>query len=204
MKDKAIYTTKEAADYLRVSSSTIYRMEKRGLLFPVRTSAGQRRFTQKNLEEYLKKSRSLGTPLIREIPLTYKTIRAKPYFQEDSIRIYNVDFLRTDYIKERTIDLIVTSPPYNVGIKYSSHDDQMSYEDYLSFTKEWLARCYRVMKDDGRFCLNIPLDKNKGGQQSVCADITTIAKQVGWKYHSTIIWNEENISRRTAWEEEVI
>jgi len=33
----------------------------------------------------------------------------------------------------------------------------------------------------------------------VCADITTIAKQVGWKYHSTIIWNEGNISRRTAW-----
>ena len=47
--------------------------------------------------------------------------------------------------------------------------------------------------------MNIPLDKNKGGQQSVCADITTIAKMVGWNYHSTIIWNEGNISRRTAW-----
>ena len=29
--------------------------------------------------------------------------------------------------------------------------------------------------------------------------MTTIAKQVGWKYHSTIIWNEQNISSRTAW-----
>ena len=48
-------------------------------------------------------------------------------------------------------------------------------------------------------CLNIPLDKNKGGQQSMGADITTIAKAVGYKYHSTIIWNESNISRRTAW-----
>ncbi len=48
-------------------------------------------------------------------------------------------------------------------------------------------------------CLNIPLDKNKGGQQSVGADIITIAKQVGFKYHATIIWNEGNISRRTAW-----
>ena len=47
--------------------------------------------------------------------------------------------------------------------------------------------------------LNIPLDKNKGGQKSVGADITKIAKDVGWKYHSTIIWNEGNISRRTAW-----
>lgn len=33
----------------------------------------------------------------------------------------------------------------------------------------------------------------------MCADITTIAKQVGWKYHATVIWNEQNISRRTAW-----
>lgn len=56
-----------------------------------------------------------------------------------------------------------------------------------------------MAKDDGRFCLNIPLDKNKGGQQAVCADITHAARGVGWKYHSTIIWNEGNISRRTAW-----
>ncbi len=56
-----------------------------------------------------------------------------------------------------------------------------------------------MAKADGRFCLNIPLDKNKDGQQSVLADLTTIAKRVGWNYHSTIIWNEQNISRRTAW-----
>ncbi|MEW6609450.1 MAG: site-specific DNA-methyltransferase [bacterium] len=115
------------------------------------------------------------------------------------MRIYNDDFLTTNCVRERTVDLIVTSPPYNVDIKYNSCDDKMSYKDYLSFTREWLAKCYGLAKDDGRFCLNIPLDKNKGGQQSVCADITTIAKQVGWKYHSTIIWNEQNISRRTAW-----
>jgi len=47
MEDKAIYTTKEAADYLGVSPSTIYRVEKRGLLFPARTPGRQRRFGQK-------------------------------------------------------------------------------------------------------------------------------------------------------------
>ncbi len=31
------------------------------------------------------------------------------------------------------------------------------------------------------------------------ADSTTIVKEIGYKYHSTIIWNEGNISRRTAW-----
>jgi len=121
------------------------------------------------------------------------------YFQADSVYVYHDDFLTTECVEENSIDLIVTSPPYNVDIKYGSYDDDISYEGYLEFTREWLARCLKLAKDDGRFCLNIPLDKNKGGQQSVCADITTIAKQVGWKYHSTIIWNEQNISRRTAW-----
>jgi len=121
------------------------------------------------------------------------------YFRADSVCIYHNDFLTTECVEENSIDLIVTSPPYNVDIKYGSYDDDISYEGYLEFTREWLARCLKLAKDDGRFCLNIPLDKNKGGQQSVCADITTIAKQVGWKYHSTIIWNEQNISRRTAW-----
>ena len=76
------------------------------------------------------------------------------------------------------IDLIMTSSPYNVDIKYKSYDDRIPYSEYLNFTKEYLAKCYKLAKDDGRFCLNIPLDKNKGGQQSVCADITTIANKL--------------------------
>ncbi len=121
------------------------------------------------------------------------------FFQNGSVCIYNADILKIDDIENNSVDLIVTSPPYNVDISYSSHDDKMEYQDYLMFTRKWLSKCYELTKSDGRFCLNIPLDKNKGGQQSVCADITTIAKEVGWRYHSTIIWNEGNISRRTAW-----
>jgi site-specific DNA-methyltransferase (adenine-specific) len=114
------------------------------------------------------------------------------------IKIINGDFLKVD-IPENSIDLIVTSPPYNVGIPYNSHDDTISYDDYIKWTERWLNKALKVVKPDGRMCLNIPLDKNKGGQQSVYADITYLAKKVGWKYHSTIIWNEGNISRRTAW-----
>ena len=123
----------------------------------------------------------------------------KPYFRLEDLTIYNEDILETTSIAKESIDLIITSPPYNIGIEYDSHDDATSYKHYLEFTRAWLGKCYTLSKEDGRFCLNIPLDKNKGGQQSVCADITTIAKEMGWKYHSTIIWNEQNISRRTAW-----
>jgi site-specific DNA-methyltransferase (adenine-specific) len=120
-------------------------------------------------------------------------------FANDTIKIYNDDFLTTDCVQEATIDLVVTSPPYNVDIKYNSSDDKMPYDTYLEFTELWLNKVFKLLKDDGRFCLNIPLDKNKGGQQSVYVDIIGIAKRIGFQYHSSIVWNEQNISRRTAW-----
>jgi len=121
------------------------------------------------------------------------------FFKNDEVLIINDSVFHTRQIKPDSVDLVVTSPPYNVDIKYNSHDDQTSYEEYKIFCKKWMSCCYTWLKDDGRFCLNIPLDKNKGGQQSVGADLTTIAKKIGFQYHSTIIWNEGNISRRTAW-----
>jgi site-specific DNA-methyltransferase (adenine-specific) len=121
------------------------------------------------------------------------------FFQDDNVLIINESVFQTKRIRPGSIDLVITSPPYNVDIKYTSNDDQLSYEDYKEFSERWMSCCYAWLKDDGRFCLNIPLDKNKGGQQSVGADLTTIAKKIGFRYHSTIIWNEGNISRRTAW-----
>lgn len=126
-------------------------------------------------------------------------MNGKLYLKGKNVEIYNDDFLKTNYIERNSIDLIVTSPPYNVDIRYNSYDDKIPYNIYLEFTEKWLENAYQLLKDDGRFCLNIPLDKNKGGQQSVYADIITIAKKIGFKYHSTIVWNEQNISRRTAW-----
>jgi site-specific DNA-methyltransferase (adenine-specific) len=116
----------------------------------------------------------------------------------ENLTIYNKDFL-TSFLKADFVDLIVTSPPYNVGINYNQYQDSSSYQDYLNFSQKWLKQAFKVLKDDGRLCLNIPLDKNKGGNKSIGADLTVMAKKLGFNYHSTIIWNEGNISRRTAW-----
>jgi site-specific DNA-methyltransferase (adenine-specific) len=113
--------------------------------------------------------------------------------------IIHDDCLTTQAITPASVDLIVTSPPYNVSLEYLTHDDSTPYSTYLVFSEQWLSRCLTWLREDGRLCLNIPLDKNKGGRQSVGADLTTIAKDVGYQYHSTIIWYENNISRRTAW-----
>lgn len=100
---------------------------------------------------------------------------------------------------ENYVDLTITSPPYNVSIDYEASDDSVSPEEYAEFSKQWMEELYRITKPDGRFCLNIPLDKNKGGMTPVYANFIEWAKSIGWKYQSTIVWNEQNISRRTAW-----
>ena len=58
---------------------------------------------------------------------------------------------------------------YNVGIDYDSWDDCMPWEEYLNWCKQWLKECYRVLKDDGRICINhyiafSPLDFTKEKQ----------------------------------------
>ena len=121
------------------------------------------------------------------------------YCRHKSTILFQGDTLNEQLFDKAFIDLIVTSPPYNVGIAYNSNDDELNYEQYLLFSEQWMSNCYQWSKPQARFCLNIPLDKNKGGNRAVGADLTQIAQKVGWKYKFTIIWNEGNISRRTAW-----
>ena len=121
------------------------------------------------------------------------------YLKHKNTTLLNNDVLDKTLFSMPFIDLIVTSPPYNVGIDYNSNNDELTYEQYLSFSEKWMSNCYLWSNSQARFCLNIPLDKNKNGNKAVGADLTQIAQKVGWKYKSTIVWNEGNISRRTAW-----
>ena len=118
-----------------------------------------------------------------------------------SFRLICGDALNQSTLDKDHVDLIVTSPPYNLGKAYSGNvkDDAISYRDYLHFTKTWLKNCLYWTKTTGRLCINVTLDKNLFGKAPISADVTRLAMEAGWKYHATIIWNEGNISRRTAW-----
>ncbi len=129
-----------------------------------------------------------------------KNSSIQSFFNAD-YKIINNDATDVTCLHENSVDLIVTSPPYNLGKRYNKCEkvDALPYEDYLEFSEKWLENCYFWSKNTGRLCVNVSLDKNKFGKQPLSADITKIAMKVGWKYHATIIWNEGNISRRTAW-----
>ncbi len=51
------------------------------------------------------------------------------------------------------LDLIITSPPYDVEVAYDGYNDGIQYGKYLKFTEKWLRRCFDFARDDGRLCL---------------------------------------------------
>jgi len=69
----------------------------------------------------------------------------------------------------------------------------------LEFTNKWLLKAFSLLKDDGRLCINIPLDTHKYRHQSIYADIMSIAKKISYNYQTTIIWSKQSINKRTAW-----
>ena len=77
-------------------------------------------------------------------------------------------------MEEGSVDLIVTSPPYNVGIDYDSYNDLIPWDKYLKWCREWLTECFRVLKDDGKICVNhyiafSPVDCTKNGGGGILA-----------------------------------
>lgn len=60
-----------------------------------------------------------------------------------------------DYLPDKSVDVIVTSPPYNIGVKYNSHQDNMPFDEYLNWIEDVAKECLRVLKDKGSFFFNI-------------------------------------------------
>ena len=58
-------------------------------------------------------------------------------------------------LADESVDLVVTSPPYNLGIRYGKYSDRQDRGSYLSWCGEWAAQIRRVLKSDGSFFLNI-------------------------------------------------
>jgi len=58
-------------------------------------------------------------------------------------------------LPNRSVDLVVTSPPYNLGVRYGKYSDQQDRRSYLRWCCKWTAQVRRVLKENGSFFLNI-------------------------------------------------
>ena len=99
-------------------------------------------------------------------------------------------------LDDNSVDLIVTSPPYNVGMNYANHFDMLEWDDYLEWTEKWLTECYRVLKDDGRICVNHLTNQvdriNREINRFPIMDIRNIQEKIGYNVHKLIIWDDKS------------
>jgi site-specific DNA-methyltransferase (adenine-specific) len=88
------------------------------------------------------------------------SVLLKPYanFNADQVtfRFYLDDCLKVfAQLPRQSVDVIVTSPPYNLGIGYSQYRDTLPAAEYLEWTDRWIAEAARVLRPDGSLFLNV-------------------------------------------------
>jgi site-specific DNA-methyltransferase (adenine-specific) len=80
---------------------------------------------------------------------------------QDSLAMTKFDLRRQDCIEgmsrlaEEGVDLVVTSPPYNLGVSYGKYSDCQDRRSYLGWCGEWAGQIRRVLRSNGSFFLNI-------------------------------------------------
>lgn len=71
-------------------------------------------------------------------------------------KVHAIDCLKgMGTMDEKTVDVIVTSPPYNIGISYNGYDDKKPRNEYLDWMEQVAIASKRVLKDNGSFFLNV-------------------------------------------------
>ena len=117
----------------------------------------------------------------------------------DVDRIYHADARRMREVKSGSVQLIVTSPPYNVGKPYEDYKDSQELKDYLDFLNQAWKECRRVLCAGGRIAINVantyrqpylPLHSHIIGQMQT----------LGLHMRGEIIWDKgASVGVSTAW-----
>ena len=119
--------------------------------------------------------------------------------------IYNMDCVEgLKKVDANSVDLIVTSPPYNVGIEYDSWDDNMPWDEYLKWCRQWLEECYRILKPDGRICINhyfcnAPRKNGDTVSRFPLFDFKNMMDDIGYNTHKIAVWDDLTMKKQTAW-----
>ena len=105
-------------------------------------------------------------------------------------------------IKDNTIALTVTSPPYHNAINYQEHQDtkkwyrgtvEVSIEDWLEEMKSVFSEVYRVTKPGGFCCIVIGNEIIEGKSKLPLPALLLVElskKEIGWYFFEEIIWNK--------------
>jgi len=101
------------------------------------------------------------------------------------------DARRMEAVPDASVQLVVTSPPYNVAKDYSDHDDDLSLEEYVDLLNAVWRECYRVLVPGGRLCVNVA-NTDRKPYLSLVSLIDEQLRTSGqtWLHRGHIIWDK--------------
>lgn len=100
-------------------------------------------------------------------------------------------------MQSETVDLVVTSPPYNFDMDYDNHKDSTDTSQYMIFLMKILDECIRVTKEGGRIIINI--QPNYKQYFPTHHAITSELVKRGLLWRGEIVWLKNNLKKLTAW-----
>ena len=124
----------------------------------------------------------------------------------DTIRLYNNDCLDAIcHIEDDSVDLVITSPPYNVNLgknkynnnSYDIYNDNQEHADYIFWLQTTFLYLYSKLKKGARVAINIGDGKN--GKIPTHSDIIQFMTKIGYIPFANIIWNKRQVGNRLAW-----
>ena len=93
-----------------------------------------------------------------------------------------IDFLHQDCLEgmkampASSVDLVVSSPPYNLGIEYDTYQDHTDRFAFIQWCLEWATELKRVMHDDASFFLNLRCPKKPAVTAPATLGTNTVRK----------------------------
>ena len=100
-------------------------------------------------------------------------------------------------IESNSVDIVLTSPPYNFDMDYDEHNDKNDAHKYIDTLVNIFDECIRTLKDGGRLIINIqPNYKDYFPSHHY---ITTAMVERGLIWRGEIVWLKNNLKKLTAW-----
>jgi len=90
-------------------------------------------------------------------------------------------------LTNESVDLVVTSPPYNLGIEYRQYADRQDRQSYLNWCAKWSAQIGRILRSEGSFFLNVgSAPSNPMLPHQIVIELTSASD--GFLLQNTIHW----------------